>query len=333
MVPTYSNITPAHRKRLLIEDPSVDVLRWGDNPNADKYFCEDLVNTLSGVGAWDWLPPEMKPSFRDIFTYQRQSVGATAGLSKFDAELCPFLGKQGWSEISFDDYVPVLKQLSSVDAIGAYSSYFYCPVYAFGYNFLNDNRVCGNQLANRISQIIQLEGSRPKRYCKKVILVSHSMGGLVVRSALHFDGAGPFVLGVLHGAQPVSGAPAAYRRMRAGTEHNGPIEHLGAAVLGIDAEDIVPVLANCVGGLELLPTSAYKDRVGNIKWVFKLDQNGKQIPPAQPLSSNLITIFTSIKTQRTFLDFFIIQIYSFLKVWRNLIKMLQPQVEIARITK
>lgn len=57
-----------------------------------------------------------------------------------------------------------------------------------------------------------------KRECNKVIIVTHSMGGLVARSACVLHGAEGKVLGVIHGVQPSVGSPAAYWRMKAGFE-------------------------------------------------------------------------------------------------------------------
>lgn len=61
------------------------------------------------------------------------------------------------------------------------------------------------------------------------------------------------VLGVSHGVQPATGAPATYKRMRAGFES---VEQI---FLGRKAADVVAILAQAPGGLELLPTADYND--------------------------------------------------------------------------
>lgn len=84
------------------------------------------------------------------------------------------------------------------------------------------------------------------------------MGGLVARRAAQL--AEKDILGVVHGVQPVGGAPVVYRRFRAGTETKGPSDALGAfaaKVLGWSAADITCVMANSPGPLELLPTKHY----------------------------------------------------------------------------
>jgi pimeloyl-ACP methyl ester carboxylesterase len=128
------------------------------------------------------------------------------------------------------------------------------PVHAMGYNWLKGNAASGVVIANRIRELI-------KRYqdqgfqCEKVILVTHSMGGLVARAVIHSDigKLNDQVLGVIHGVMPAMGAGTAYKRMRCGFEGAG----IGARVLGYIGSDVTAVLANAQGGLELLPSQAY----------------------------------------------------------------------------
>lgn len=128
------------------------------------------------------------------------------------------------------------------------------PVHAMGYNWLRENAEAGKTIARRITELMQ-------RYqdqgfgCEKVILVTHSMGGLVARAVLHPDigNLEDKVLGVVHGVMPANGAGTAYKRVRCGFEGNG----IGAKILGQFGPNVTAVLANAQGGLELLPTQAY----------------------------------------------------------------------------
>lgn len=93
------------------------------------------------------------------------------------------------------------------------------PVHAMGYNWLRSNRISGVDIARRINSLIddyQKQGFR----CEKVVLVTHSMGGLVARAAIHpkIGKINDKVLGVIHGVMPAVGAGAAYKRMRCGVE-------------------------------------------------------------------------------------------------------------------
>lgn len=136
----------------------------------------------------------------------------------------------------------------------------YFPVYACGYNWLQSNEESAKRVVRRIEEIEKrIEGNPYYSYSGKVILVTHSMGGLVGRRAAQM--AGDKILGVVHGVQPVTGAPAVYRRFKAGTETNGfwDIPGAGAAVvLGWDAADVTCVLGNSPGPMELLPTKHYE---------------------------------------------------------------------------
>ena len=86
------------------------------------------------------------------------------------------------------------------------------------------------------------------------------MGGLVTRA--YAKNNENKIIGIIHGVQPVSGAPVVYRRMRGGTEvesyGDGILMNWAAAkVLGYNAADITAVMANAPGCLELLPNKNY----------------------------------------------------------------------------
>ncbi|GGB83439.1 esterase/lipase family protein [Pseudoduganella buxea] len=136
------------------------------------------------------------------------------------------------------------------------------PVYAFGYNWLQSNGLSAQFIAKRIKGVI--EGLWKNGYeCHQVIIVTHSMGGLVGRALVHpdFGNLKDSVAGIVHGVMPAIGAPAAYKRIRAGFEDPGllraPKGSIGAKVAGNYGDEVTAVLANSRGGLELLPTEAY----------------------------------------------------------------------------
>jgi hypothetical protein len=139
-------------------------------------------------------------------------------------------------------------------------------VYAFGYNWLQSNGDSARIIAARINKVLaSLTDSGYK--CNQVIVVTHSMGGLVGRALIHPDYGNlqDKVLGIVHGVLPAIGAPAAYKRMRAGFEDPGMINRklsnikasASAKVIGNYGDEVTAVLANAPGGLQLLPTGAY----------------------------------------------------------------------------
>jgi pimeloyl-ACP methyl ester carboxylesterase len=142
-----------------------------------------------------------------------------------------------------------------------YADYQY-PIYACGYNWLQSCGESAKRLEHRIDAILAWWRTR-KHECKQVILVTHSMGGLVGRAcAKRMPGK---ILGVVHGVMPALGAPLAYRRLACGTECDNPcndgVENYKsgkfADIGGRRPEDTTPVLSVSPGALELLPNKLY----------------------------------------------------------------------------
>lgn len=138
----------------------------------------------------------------------------------------------------------------------------YFPVYAVGYNWLLDCAVSAELLEKRIVSIVE-SWRKAKRQCDKVVLVTHSMGGLVARAcAQRIPGK---IAGVIHGVMPMMGAPVTYRRIACGMEAGSPSNSLRenfeasrlAKLLGDSTQKTTPVLATSPGALELLPNHMY----------------------------------------------------------------------------
>jgi pimeloyl-ACP methyl ester carboxylesterase len=165
----------------------------------------------------------------------------------------------------YSGYKGFLKSLRNYDW-GPLQKIFVFPVYAVGYNWTDSNDNSGKKLAGRISQIIQ-EATSITGLCEKVILITHSMGGLVARAASQFHDAQSNILGIIHGVQPINGSPAAYWRMKAGFE--GAL-HI-SWTLGSTGPTVTCVLANVPGGLELLPNKKYITNSGQKAWLSVTD--------------------------------------------------------------
>lgn len=136
------------------------------------------------------------------------------------------------------------------------------PVHACGYNWLASNRESAKRLGQRIDTIIERYRKERKKV-EKVIVVTHSMGGLVARCCSEVLGYRGKILGIVHGVMPAIGAAAVYRRFKSGTENPGGgvkawIEGKAAAeILGGDAAEVTAVLSSAPGPLQLLPTPEY----------------------------------------------------------------------------
>lgn len=146
-------------------------------------------------------------------------------------------------------------------------------VWGGGYNWLQSNRESGAAIKDYIENVIlpyyndgkevkvETKDDQPCRIqrtkaarplAEKVIVVTHSMGGLVSRSLTEIHQSEK-VLGVSHGVQPATGAPDTYKRMRAGADG------IAQLFLGRNAADLTAILTQAQGGMELLPMADYHD--------------------------------------------------------------------------
>ncbi|MGZ5199115.1 MAG: esterase/lipase family protein [Telluria sp.] len=154
------------------------------------------------------------------------------------------------------------QQMLTEDELKKVATGCWFAVYAFGYNWLQSNGDSAKIIARRIDQVVN-DLDQSGYECNQVIVVTHSMGGLVGRALVHPDYGNlrDKVLGIVHGVMPAIGAPAAYKRMRAGFEDagliNDPTDSIGAKVAGNYGDEVTAVLANAPGGLQLLPTESY----------------------------------------------------------------------------
>lgn len=136
------------------------------------------------------------------------------------------------------------------------------PVYACGYNWLDSNVTASERLGFLIEAVIQ-RYKKQKLKCEKVIVVTHSMGGLVARHCSQVGKRHPQIFGIVHGVMPAIGAAAVYRRFKSGTENfstgfvGGITGGIGGQVLGGNAAEMTAVLSTAPGPLQLLPTPEY----------------------------------------------------------------------------
>ncbi|MCL0002664.1 acetyltransferase [Providencia rettgeri] len=149
---------------------------------------------------------------------------------------------------------------------------FLYPLHVFGYNWLEDNAISAAKLVEYIDKTLRYyqsqDGHGHGLAIEKVILVTHSMGGLVARYAMNppddaeFKGCQDKVLGVVHGVIPDLGSPAAYRRMKVGGKQEG----LAGIVMGKSAEELMPVLARAPAPLQLWPAPNYTSNAHGMAW-------------------------------------------------------------------
>jgi PGAP1-like protein len=149
-----------------------------------------------------------------------------------------------------DDKGPV--ELLSDDLIAR--ARFRMPVYAFGYNWLESNNIAATLLAERVKSIIA-ENNHAHSRCSQVVLVTHSMGGLVARACQQLPGMHDVIAGMVHGVMPSVGAAVVYRRCKIGMKDEDP---RAGVVIGNTGQEVTAVFAQAPGALQLLPTAQYR---------------------------------------------------------------------------
>lgn len=150
------------------------------------------------------------------------------------------------------------------------------PVHAMGYNFIKSNGESAKIIADRIRGLVKGYQKRGLK-CKEVIIVTHSMGGLLARALIHpchgklLDDKDVKVLGIYHNVMPTVGAASAYKRMRFGFMEKGvdPKADYAAKILGKDGPNATAILANAPAPLEMLPGEKYGK-----EWLKVVDARG-----------------------------------------------------------
>ncbi|MBY4728918.1 hypothetical protein K6V90_00010 [Cupriavidus pauculus] len=249
-----------------------------DRKNRSVWRADSIWSVVS---AWANAPADKRKSLLDpseTFVDPRGELPTNTLLSKKE------LQRRGWGEVSamsYGDFLawldhhlndyhsetahgrnglraglmkqvlksgPTLAPLTHEEVLVSYQYQF--PVHAVGYNWLESNRTSAERLQSKVREFTTYYRNKG-RPCEKVILVTHSMGGLVARHYSEVLGGSNDILGIVHGVMPATGAAAAYKRVKAGTE--------GAAglALGDNAAAVTAVFAQAPGALQLLPSPDY----------------------------------------------------------------------------
>jgi hypothetical protein len=305
----FRNASPSQRQ--LIFDPNETEVEYYHYTEDRGRFDPEGKETLAADVRHQNVPddlPSIPPLIRD------QALGRGSGGSRKCATPAQIARWRGWSEVLFSGaYGEMLKTAEKalnnisrngeVDPYGVWkpslndSALFgkssglvvkpdtlkkiancWYPVHAMGYNFLNSNGESAKVIAERIRGLVKGYQKRGFR-CDEVIIVTHSMGGLVGRALIHKDfgnllaDSGLKVLGIYHSAMPTMGAAAAYRRMRFGfQEREGMKAEVLAEVIAIDGEHATAILANTSAPLEMLPSHGY-----GADWLRVVDGCGRTI--------------------------------------------------------
>jgi hypothetical protein len=297
--------------------PGVMGTNLGDIPDKGKAQKPIWLLNSDGGMAWDWgttKAPERKVKLRPEVTQVYRDGKLPEGTIQTKDEL----QRRGWGEVGFGSYSEILVWLENTlndfdnpqpgarvalinaalegaqkvdqitrEEIGLTYKYR-LPVHAVGYNWLDSNAKSAQRLATKIDEFINFYKKQNLK-CEKVIVVTHSMGGLVGRHCSENLGMRDKILGIVHGVMPAIGAAAVYRRMKAGTENPDKGTWKSAAggaaseVLGGNSAEMTAVLSSAPGPLQLLPSIEY-----GMQWL-KFSDGAKDLstlslPKADPYS-------------------------------------------------
>lgn len=202
---------------------------------------------------------------------------------------------RGWgglhqgSYFQFMMWLDVVAEQPSTGQVPARCHAVKFEAFAHPYNWTDDNRNSGRALrdtmAFAVRETTRKFARQPQVRILKPVLVTHSMGGLVARACTQIHGGAGEVQGVIHGAMPTHGAPAAYKRMLAG------FEGASSLVLGYDQGQVTATAGNMPGALQLLPNSRHKSVDRSTAWLRLVNRNGSR-RASYPASDPFAEIYT-----------------------------------------
>jgi pimeloyl-ACP methyl ester carboxylesterase len=182
-------------------------------------FVPGFIGTRLTVGkrSWDpdrlrvmalqWLGADLEDKL-EFFNHKN-----TATILRSDPDLFPGSGKvhesrekRGHFTVVQEAYGKFIREIDEA-SFGTLT----CPVHVAAYDWRQSPYDSASALKKAIEDVTS------DKKTPKVIVVTHSMGGLVARWAFHrFRALAAKVKGVIHVAQPVAGAPKLYRAVVAG---------------------------------------------------------------------------------------------------------------------
>jgi hypothetical protein len=255
----YVGAPAGHRQRVL-HPSKVTVDAQGNVPgrnDAEKKWYRDGGWGEVAQGSYQsfllWLEAKLNPGERNPAKWRdfRQTQATWSAMPKpgdqpklfpgirmgLDGQ--PFGAEKTFDSILTDDLIAMSK--------------FYMPVYALGYNWLASNEEAAALLQKRIDGLLPYY-SKGNYRCQQVLLVTHSMGGLVARACAMLPGMADKIAGVVHGVMPSVGAAVAYRRCKVGMKTE---DWASALVIGSTGKEVTAVFAQAPGALQLLPSQLY----------------------------------------------------------------------------
>jgi pimeloyl-ACP methyl ester carboxylesterase len=161
---------------------------------------------------------------------------------------------QFWGGLAWSCYGKFLEELdcnarSEIRSLTNSDTRAYLKIYGFAYDWRKSNNISARRLKARIDHISK------KHNNAEVIIVTHSMGGLVAREYCRLNNNNN-VLAVIHAVQPTIGAPICFRRLKTGC-HKSMGDDMMGLILGFSPKSFCAIFGSMYGPAELLPTKEY----------------------------------------------------------------------------
>ncbi|NDJ57563.1 hypothetical protein GWD52_11275 [Enterobacteriaceae bacterium 4M9] len=294
---------------------------YNRDKSAHNYATQALYNRYPGFddeGKYALTPSKDEKSRlkKDIQNIEHKHKRAVQALYEKYAEFVLFGYREarGWGEVSFLSYGSFLDDLQrkllakkpplniadeipgtegntnepllTKEKLKVLKKYLF-PVHAIGYVWLDSSMNSAKKVGGKIEKIIS-DYRRKGMKCNKVILVTHSMGGLVARYYSECLGGAKNIYGIIHGVMPSIGAAATYTRMKRGTENSATGYNferfkgfVTAEILGKNAAEMTAICSQSPGPLELLPSKDYGMRWLRIQHDYVVEKEPITLPPPE----------------------------------------------------
>jgi len=187
----------------------------------------------------------------------------------------------GFDSVADDFYGGFLKALAKRKFASATT-----PVYAVGYDWRRPIQESANLLHARVIEIMLAEDA------KRVIVISHSMGGLVSRTMFkQYPDLQSKVAGAVHVVQPAVGAVVLYRRFFTGMQDSldgsEMADKVFNTILGRTPADFAALISVLPGPMQLCPSGYYQRGKG---WL-SIERAG--FPPDLPQDQSIFDAYGS----------------------------------------
>ena len=212
-------------------------------PDSGRYWDpDDTIRML------DWILSSNDRNRRRMHGRVPAEIVQRPGSSHIDSDQ----ERRGFGQVVWSYYESFLQSLDVATAR---------TIHAIGYDWRQDISALGADTLDRIDTIRQSLGA------EKIILITHSMGGLVVRAGLRAKpDYNERIAKTIHICQPSAGAVLMYRRMFTGLPRRYDSGWGFRNILGTDRSSFLGNVSGLPGAVQLLPSKHFPVGAAGNTW-------------------------------------------------------------------